>query len=257
MCSGKKPKLAVWKFASCDGCQLSLVDSTEGLSELAEALEISVFPEISSSSEMGPYDLSIVEGSISTEADRRLIQEVRRQSRYIITIGACATTGGIQALRNYRDSAECLRAIYADQSYIDSLSKALPISEEVSVDYSLRGCPVHPAQLSEVIAAFLKGRTPRISSSSVCIECKTRSTTCLLVADNIPCLGPITHAGCGAICPAFNRGCFGCYGSAETANISALSSKIIECGVSPEQLSRLLFSFNPPDWFDDREVADE
>jgi sulfhydrogenase subunit delta len=257
MDSQKKLTLAVWKFASCDGCQLSLVDCTEGLSELAEALEILVFPEISSRSESGPYDISIVEGSISTEADRELIQEVRRQSHWLITIGACATTGGIQALRNYRDSAECLRTIYAEPSYIDSLSKSSSISEEVSVDYALRGCPVHPAQLSEVIAAFLKGRSPRISSSSVCIECKTRNTTCLLVSDKIPCLGPITHAGCGAICPAFNRGCFGCYGSAETANIPAISAKIIECGVSPEQLSRLLHSFNPPDWFTDEEVADE
>ena len=253
----KKPTLAVWKFASCDGCQLSLVDCTEGLTELAEALEISVFPELSSHSQTGPYDLSIVEGSISTEADRILIHEVRRQSRWLVTIGACATSGGIQALRNYRDSAACLRTVYADPSYIDSLARVLPISEEVSVDYSLRGCPVHPAQLSEVIAAFINGRSPRISSSSVCLECKTRNTTCLLVSDKIPCLGPITHGGCGAICPAFNRGCFGCYGSAETANIPAISAKIIECGVSPEQLSRLLCSFNPPDWASNGEEADE
>lgn len=242
-----KPKLAVWKFASCDGCQLSLVDATGGLMELSEYFDLSLFPELSSYTETGPYDLSLVEGSIATDSDRAMIQEVRRQSRWLVTIGACATAGGIQALKNYRDSAACLGMIYAEPAYIDTLSIVSPIAACVPVDYELRGCPVNPNQLTEVIAAFIWGRTARISASCVCLECKAGNIPCLLVSDSVPCLGPITHSGCGALCPAFNRGCFGCFGGAESVNSAALGKKFGEFGFSPEEFSQLLIGFNPCD----------
>lgn len=242
-----RPTVAVWKFASCDGCQLSLVDCEEDISVLVAAVSFAHFSEISSDTHEGPFALSLVEGSISTAADAARIQEVRRSSELLVTIGACATAGGIQALRNYRDSAECLRIVYAEPSYIDTLATASPIREHVPVDYELRGCPVNPAQLRELIAAVLWKRSPRISPASVCAECKARGTVCLTVAQKTPCLGPVTHAGCHAICPAFGRGCFGCYGSSENAAVVPLRQKFRDLGVKEPELDRMFVGFTPAD----------
>ena len=247
MPAATRPTVAVWKFASCDGCQLSLIDCEDELATLDAAISFTHFSELTSATEDGSYALSLVEGSISTAADEVRIHDIRRRSEVLITIGACATAGGVQALRNYRQSAECLRIVYAHPAHIDTLAKATPIRDHVSVDYELRGCPVNPIQLRELIAAVLWGRAPRISSSSVCTECKARGTVCLTVARGTPCLGPITHAGCSALCPAFGRGCFGCYGSSENARVETLARKLRESGVPEDELQRLLVSFTPTD----------
>src|SRR5512133_217374 len=202
-----KPKLAVWKFASCDGCQLSVLDCEDELLALAGEVEIAYFLEASSALVEGPYDLSLVEGSITTAEDAERIQRVRRLSRRVVTIGACATAGGIQALRNFADVDDFVGAVYASPEYISTLATSTPISAHVAVDFELHGCPVNKAQLLEVLTAFLHGRRPQISSASVCQECKRRGNVCVMVAHGTPCLGPVTHAGCGALCPAYDRGC--------------------------------------------------
>ncbi|GAA4039270.1 oxidoreductase [Nonomuraea soli] len=212
-------KLAVWKFASCDGCQLTLLDCEDELLTVAARIEIAHFAEASSVSSPGPYDLSLVEGSISTPEDRERIRHVRRISKHLVTIGACATAGGIQALR---ETPALLPVVYARPGYIATLDRATPVSAHVPVDFELRGCPIDKRQLLEVIAAFLAGRRPVIPTHSVCVECKARGNPCVLVAHGTPCLGPVTQAGCGALCPAFNRGCFGCFGPMETPNPAAL-----------------------------------
>ena len=150
----KRPKLAVWKFASCDGCQLSLLDCEDELLTLADAIEIANFPEASSAIEEGPYDLSLVEGSITTPHDAERIQKVRAQSKFLVTIGACATAGGIQALRNFADVNDFIAAVYASPQYISTLATSTPISAHVPVDYELHGCPINKMQLIEVISAF-------------------------------------------------------------------------------------------------------
>ncbi|MGF6697298.1 sulfhydrogenase subunit delta [Paraburkholderia sp. MM5496-R1] len=239
----KRPRLAVWKFASCDGCQLSLLDCEDELLALADAIEIANFPEASSTIGTGPYDLSLVEGSITTPHDAERIQAVRRQSKHLVTIGACATAGGIQALRNFADAREFVAAVYASPEYITTLSTSTPISSHVPVDYELRGCPINKMQLIEVISAFLAGRKPAIASHSVCVECKQRGTVCVMV-QGTPCLGPVTHAGCGAICPAFRRGCYGCYGPMETPNMGALTREWQALGARPLDIRRVLRTFN-------------
>ena len=203
----RKPRVAVWKFASCDGCQLSLLDCEDELLAVVGAVEIANFLEASRAVVKGPYDLSLVEGSITTEHDAKRIQEVRKTSKFLITIGACATAGGIQALRNFKDVKEFTSIVYAKPEYISTLDKSTPISEHVKVDFELRGCPINKYQLVEVISALLNGRKPNTPPHSVCIECKRRETVCVMVAHGIPCLGPVTQAGCGAICPAYHRGC--------------------------------------------------
>ena len=217
-----KPKLGVFKFASCDGCQLSLLDCEDELLVVAGAVDIANFPEASRAVEEGPYDLALVEGSITTPHDAERVKEVRQQSKFLVSIGACATAGGIQALRNWNDVEEFTRIVYATPEYISTLDRSTPISYHVEVDFELRGCPISKAQLLEVVAAFLQGRRPNIPTYSVCVECKRRGTPCVMVSRGTPCLGPVTQAGCGAICPAYDRGCYGCFGPMESPNTAAL-----------------------------------
>ena len=206
------PTLAVWKFASCDGCQLTLLNCEDELLAIAGAIQIANFTEASREVLPGPYDVSIVEGSITTPSDAERIREVREKSRFLITIGACATAGGVQALRNFGD--DLAPVVYASPQYIDSLRTSTPIAEHVHVDFELRGCPIDKRQLIEVIAAFLAGRRPNVRAHSVCIECKRAGRVCVMVAHGTPCLGPMTQAGCGALCPSVGRGCYGCFGPA-------------------------------------------
>ena len=239
-----KPKLAVWKFASCDGCQLTLLDCEDELLAIAEAIEIAYFPEATRNVVDGPYDLSLVEGSITTEHDAKRIQEIRRNSKFVVTLGACATTGGVQALRNLQNVEDFVRIVYAHPEYISTLETSTPISQHIKVDFELRGCPINKEQLLEVISAFLNKRKPNVASHSVCMECKLRGTVCVMVAKKTPCLGPITHAGCKALCPTYNRGCFGCFGAKETPNVVALTKWYTHLGVAHDEISRILNTFN-------------
>jgi coenzyme F420-reducing hydrogenase gamma subunit len=244
MAPARKPKLAVWKFASCDGCQLSLLDCEDELLAVARAVEIANFPEASRAVAKGPYDISLVEGSITTPHDAERIHRIRRSSKLLITIGACATAGGIQALRNFKDVREFVSIVYAHPEYIETLKKSTPISEHVRVDFELRGCPINKAQLLEVINALLNHRRPNTPAYSVCTECKRRGQVCVTVAFGTVCLGPVTHAGCGAICPAFTRGCYGCFGPQETPNTASLSGWWRDHGSSREEIMRVFRSFN-------------
>jgi sulfhydrogenase subunit delta len=244
MATRRRPKLAVWKFASCDGCQLSLLDCEDELLAVAGAVEIAYFLEATRAEVAGPYDLSLVEGSITTAHDAARIQEVRRRSRRLVTIGACATAGGIQALRNFRDVAEFTRLVYAHPDYIDTLATSTPISAHVKVDFELRGCPIDKHQLLEVLSAFLNGRRPNVPAHSVCIECKLKGNVCVMVAHGTPCMGPVTHAGCGALCPSYDRGCYGCFGPMETPDTKALSAWFNRLGLPERDVRRLYSTFN-------------
>lgn len=208
-------KLAVFKFASCDGCQLSILNLEEDLLALEQAMDIAYFPEASSAMNPGPYDIALVEGSITTAEDAHRILAVRQQAKVLITIGACATAGGIQALRNWADVEAFKRAVYPNPKYIQSLSTSTPISEHVQVDFELWGCPIDKGQLLRVITDLVAGVQPRLSADSVCLECKRRGNVCVLVAKGMPCLGPVTRTGCGAICPSMGRDCYGCFGPTE------------------------------------------
>jgi len=240
----QKPKLAVWKFASCDGCQLSLLDCEDELLAVAGELDIAYFPEATRASVGGPYDLSLVEGSITTPHDAERIHHIRRVSKRLVTIGACATAGGIQALRNYKNVKDFISIVYATPQYIDVLDKSTPISEHVHVDFELRGCPINKYQLVEVISAYLHERKPNTPPHSVCMECKLNGTVCVMVAQHIPCLGPVTHAGCGALCPSYARGCYGCYGPKETPNTASLSNRWQKLGTTRQGVVRAFRSFN-------------
>lgn len=243
MAPRRKPTLAVWKFASCDGCQLSLLDCEDELLAVADAIEIAYFLEATRAEVRGPYDLSLVEGSITTAHDSERIHRIRKSSKTLVTIGACATAGGIQALRNFKDVKDFTDIVYARPDYIDTLTTSTPISSHVPVDFELQGCPINKRQLLEVIAAFLQGRKPAVSASSVCVECKRRGNVCVMVAHGTPCLGPVTHAGCGAICPSYHRGCYGCFGPMESPDVRALAGWLKRLGMDDAAIGRLYSTF--------------
>ena len=239
-----RPKLAVWKFASCDGCQLSLLNCEQDLLKVVEVLELASFPEASRTVIKGPYDISLVEGSITTPHDAERIHAVRRASKLLITLGACATAGGIQALRNFADVKHYAAVVYASPQYVSVLRESTPISAHVPVDFELRGCPISKTQLLEVLSAYLNGRRPVIPDGSVCSECKALGIPCGLVTIGPPCLGPVTQAGCGALCPSYHRGCFGCFGPKEAANPRALAARWATQGMDDPALVRAFRSYN-------------
>jgi sulfhydrogenase subunit delta len=245
-----RPSLAVWKFASCDGCQLSILDCEDELLALAGEVEIVNFAEAGPVGD-GSYDLSIVEGSITTPQDLERIRSIRAQSRRLVAIGACATAGGIQALRNFADLDGFLSLVYARPDYIETLSDSTPSSAHVTVDFELQGCPPNKHQLLEVISAYLNERRPAVAAHSVCVECKRRGNVCVMVAHGTPCLGPVTHAGCGALCPSYDRGCYGCFGPMEAPNADSLGGWLADHDMPEVDLVRLYRTFYAQKWAGD------
>jgi coenzyme F420-reducing hydrogenase gamma subunit len=235
--------LAVWKFASCDGCQLSLLDCEDELLAIADAVDIAYFPEAGTARVENRYDVSIVEGSITTAHDAERIRDIRARSRRLVSIGACATAGGIQALRNFADVEDFVNVVYASPEYISTLADSTPAAAHVAVDFELHGCPPDKGQLLEVIGAFLNERRPAIAGHSVCVECKRRGNVCVMVAHGTACLGPVTHAGCGALCPTYHRGCYGCFGPMEAPNARSLGAWLAGHGLQERDVVRLYRTF--------------
>lgn len=238
-----KPKLAVWKFSSCDGCQLALLDCEDELLAVADAVEIAYFLEATRAEISGPYDISLVEGSITTEEEAHRIQRIRASSKILIAIGACATAGGIQGLKNNRDVKELIETVYDHPEFISTLTTSTAVADHVQVDFELRGCPIDKYQLLEALNALLNGRAPNVPTHSQCMACKMEGHVCVTVAKGIACLGPVTQAGCGSICPEFSRGCFGCFGPSNTTNTKSLSARFEALGMSGDDISRLFRMF--------------
>jgi coenzyme F420-reducing hydrogenase gamma subunit len=220
----KRPRIGVVKFASCDGCQLTLLDLEDELLAIAGQIDLVEFAEATSRRSAGPYDVLFVEGSISTPEQAEEIARLRAVTHRLVVIGACATAGGIQAIRNWFDHDAIRSAVYPQPEYVDSLARARPVADFVAVDAELRGCPISPSQLREYLVALVTGRRPQLPDEAVCVECKRRGIVCVAVAEGIPCLGPVTRTGCGALCPAYDRGCYGCFGPRESANTRSLAA---------------------------------
>jgi sulfhydrogenase subunit delta len=218
------PRIGVVKLASCDGCQLTLLDLEDELLAIGERFELVEFPEATSRRSEGPYDVLLVEGSVSTPEQAEQIVELRERARLLVTIGACATAGGIQAMRNWGDEPTWRAAVYPDPELIESLPWATPVADHVRVDAELRGCPIDPHQLLELLTALRLGRRPQLPDEAVCLACKRLGRVCVLVAGGDACLGPLTATGCGALCPGFARGCYACFGPREQANTASLSA---------------------------------
>jgi coenzyme F420-reducing hydrogenase gamma subunit len=230
-------------LTSCDGCQLTLLDLEDHLLDIVDAFEIVEFPEATSNRSSGPYDVLLVEGSVSTPDQAEWIGELRRRAGLLVTIGACATAGGIQALRNWGNEPAWRASVYPRPDLLETLPTSTAVSDHVAVDAELRGCPIDPHQLLELLAALRTGRRPQLPDESVCLACKRRGTVCVVVAEGIPCLGPVTQTGCGAICPAYGRGCYACFGPHEQANVESLAGWFRQHGVDDASAARLFAGF--------------
>jgi sulfhydrogenase subunit delta len=222
MAAAPKPKVAVYKFSSCDGCQLSILNLEDELLDLAGAVDIAYFLEATRTEKPGPYDIGIVEGSVSTPHEAERIKQIRENVRILISLGTCATAGGIQALRNFAKASDLADKVYAHPEFLHYLETSTPINEHVTVDLEVWGCPVSKKMVVELLTALVQGRRPNFPPSPVCLECKRNGTVCVAVAQGIPCMGPVVHGGCGAICPANGRGCYGCFGPSSAANFHSL-----------------------------------
>jgi len=238
-----RPRLAVYKFTSCDGCQLSILNLEDELLDLVGAIEIGYFLEASSKVLPGPYDIAFVEGSVTTPHEQERIQEIRRTARLVLALGTCATAGGIQALRNFTSASDLAWAVYTHPDYLRFLDTSTPISEHIKVDQELWGCPVNKAQIVEVISALLQNRRPILPNHSVCLDCKRNGTVCILAAAGVLCLGPVTRTGCGALCPANGRGCYGCFGPAPNAELPAMMDILRKLELYPGETGHLLRYF--------------
>ena len=240
----RKPSVGIFKFSSCDGCQLSVLDAEDQVLPLLGMVELRDFLEATSSSAGGPYDLALVEGSITTGEDVERIMQIRKESGTLVAIGACATAGGIQALRNWGSLRSVEAGSYPVQRTARAMEKSLPLSDFVKVDAELRGCPVSKGQLVQFLATAVRGTKLRLPSNAVCFECKRAGNSCVVVAGKTPCLGPVTADGCGAICPSFGRGCYGCFGPSDDVNLESYVSWLESKGVKREALESLVKMIN-------------
>lgn len=240
-----KPSVAVHKFSSCDGCQLAFLNAGEDLLRLAELVDIRHFLEAGLADETAEVDIAFVEGSISTEDELKRIRRVRENSRFVVTLGACATSGGLQALRNLDNSNEAWKqAIYAQPAFIHTLDRADPVSEHIEVDFEIWGCPVNGAQVLAAVRQLLFGVSPLDQKDKVCMECKRQHAVCVMVSAGKPCLGPVTRTGCGAICPRFGRDCYACFGPAENINPDALGHRLAGLGLPASDIARRFLFIN-------------
>ena len=240
-----KPKVAVFKFSSCDGCQLSILDCEEELLSLAETVEFAFFAEASSEYRPGPYDIAFIEGSVSTPEEVERTKEVRSATRYFIAFGACATAGGLQALRNFASADKMEATVYPHPEYLPILATSTPHSAHVQVDFEIQGCPPNRHQILDVVSQLLLGRKPRLPEYSVCMECKRKGNVCVLVARELPCMGPVTHDGCGALCPTYDRACYGCFGPMDDPKPDRFGKELELRGFRDEEIVRRFQEITP------------
>lgn len=252
----KKPSIAVYKFSSCDGCQLSILNMEDELLDLVEVVEIAHFLEASREVLPGPYNIGLVEGSVTTEEEIQRIKAIRRNVDVLVALGTCSTAGGVQSLRNFGDLEHLTNAVYAHPEFIESLPTSTRIADHVKVDYELWGCPVSRAEVVEVLTALLQNRRPNLPQYSLCLECKRQGNPCVVVAYGMPCLGPITRSGCGALCPSNGRGCYGCFGPLPMAEVDAFVPVLKAHQRYPREAVRLLrtISGNAPAFLDAAEL---
>lgn len=248
-----RPKIAVHKFSSCDGCQLALINDAVSLLQLATMVDVVHFAEAGPLDEFAEVDLAIIEGSVNTKHDIHRLETIREKAKYIMAVGACAITGGIQALRNYQSAQGLLNwqhDVYPQDTDViieQDLATAKPIKDYVAVDFEMPGCPISSPQILHAIRSILFGVEPEKNVDPVCVSCKHAGVTCVMVAKGEPCLGPVVANGCEALCPKLGRGCYGCYGASKYANMDAMTTKLKELGLNDLQIKEKFKFINSQD----------
>ncbi len=247
-----RPKIAFFEFTSCEGCQLTVVDSLQDDPELLEAVEIVKFREAMSGG-TDDYQIAFIEGSYTRSSDEARIKKIREQAQIVVALGACAHIGGINAIRNLCSSNDEREYVYGDFAKLYEAHPANPLSAVISVDAFIPGCPIDRQEFLRVVKALLMNRKPDIPDYPVCVECKLKENNCRYQYGEV-CLGPVTRAGCQALCPTFNQSCIGCRGLIPNPNIAWLKIAMSENGLSEDEITSK-FSLFLNDGITESEVA--
>ncbi len=227
-----KPKVAFFEFTGCEGCQLTVLNLEERLLDLVELVDVVAFREAMDRRE-DDYDVVFVEGSITRASEIPRLEKIRKQAKVLVALGACSCIGGVNCLKNFMPTEEVQKIVYGSRGKEFPTILAKPIDAVVKVDYYIHGCPPDLDEFVEVTKSILFGRKPNIPNYPVCVECRMKENVCVF-DKGMSCLGPVTRAGCKAICPTYGEGCGGCRGLIEDANFEAHQNLLLERGMSLE-----------------------
>ncbi len=238
-----KPRIAIFDFACCEGCQLQIVNLEEEILDLLGVADVVEWRE-AISDQSDKYDIAIIEGSITRPEDEERIKKIREKAGVLIALGACATTGGINKLKNNFKLNDVKQYVYADNADMPHLDTAATkaVDEVVKVDFKVHGCPIDRSEFTYIVRSLLLGKTPEIPDYPVCVECKAKGNPCLW-EDGQVCLGPVVRAGCGARCPSSGFRCFGCRGYVDNPNVDAAKEVINKYGLDVDDLKTKMVLF--------------
>lgn len=242
----KKPTLAIAGLTACSGCQLTLLNCEEELTELLQRFGIRYFPlGLTEHTISGPLDAALVEGAVSTPDDLEILMKLRSSSRLLVAVGTCALWGGVAAMKNRETRTDLVTAVYGPAASSPQTFNPQPLQRFVKVDFAVTGCPPEKGELLATLAALLHGTLPEFPRYPVCTECRNRENLCLLIERNELCLGPMIQAGCNARCPAVGIPCEGCRGPVEEANVAAELELLLVKGVAREEIVSRMQRFYP------------
>lgn len=233
-----KLTVAIHKLTSCSGCQLAFLNQGKALLTLLDYIDFKHFVEAGLYEPDAKVDLSFIEGSVSTPEDLKRLQEARQNSKLLVSIGACATSGGVQALRNLAGADTWKQSVYPHPEFIKTLDTSTPIAEHVHIDYELWGCPITVESIRHFVSQLQLGTLPKTEMEKLCLECKRKQNVCVVITKQAPCLGPVTRSGCGALCPEFGKACYGCYGPSESPNAQSLANRFSGLGLVSEEVAQ-------------------
>jgi len=237
-----KPKIAFHDFTSCEGCQLQVLNCEDEMLDILGAVDIVEFRE-AIDNRADAYDISFIEGSITRESDKPRLKQIRERSKICVAIGACACTGGLNVMKNFRGLPESMKKVYGDKADWYETSWALPVDAVIKIDYKIHGCPIPKGEFLEVVKALLAGRQPQIPDYPVCVECKLRENVCLYHKGQY-CMGVVARAGCTAWCPSYGGRCYACRGLITDPNNNAAKDVLDEFGMTVEQVMGEFRLFN-------------
>jgi len=239
-----KPRVAIFDFACCEGCQLQIVNLEEDILNLIEVVDVVEWRE-AMSEQSHEYDIAIVEGSITRPEDEHRLEIIRSRAKVLIALGACAAIGGVNKMKNNFDLKEVRRCVYGGDAMMPHLNteRTKALDEVVQVDFKIPGCPINGAEFAQVVRSLLVGKKPFVPDYPVCVECKERENVCRYEYNEI-CLGPIIRAGCGAPCPSAGWRCFGCRGLVDNPNVEAAREVMDKYGLTVDDLKQKMVLFN-------------
>ncbi len=235
------PRVAFFDFTSCEGCQLTVLDALQTHPELLKVINIVEFRE-ATSARSEDYQIAIIEGSCTRPSDEERLRRIRETAVYIIALGACAHLGGINAIRNRQPLQDVREYVYGDKAEWYETYPARAIDQVIQVDAVIPGCPIDREEFVRVVTVLLQGRQPKLPDYPMCIECKLHETICVYERGQI-CLGPITRAGCDAVCPAYGYGCEGCRGMVSAPNIDSFVEMLADRGVNRTEIEEKMSLF--------------